>query len=569
MHQYLGISREPGLSDYLTAPLHGRLDALFLVDRGMQAEGGGVFYFDLPAQRESTEASWVREAEAWLREAGVEIGMENTSALLRTMRRTQGYYGWISTDSAVDVEMPRPEWLLGGLAVTFHKRTGESVRAAQTGEEETGPFLGGREMIAGGATGFGGFVGEPTTQGLFRPQLLFPAYVSGFNLAESYFLSLRYLGWRQVIVGDPLASPYHAKTRSLRESLSVGAGCGVDTSTELPECFSGRRRTFLVNQHSSGEEAVNALLKGEVLVARGELQAARTALEASLQRNSLLPEAHDLLAQVLEAEGDYESAFEHYRMSLKLGKATASLQLKLASLAWYELRNPERARPHALWVYGKMGSHRPTSAGLWAEVNLELGNIREAEGIYHRLIEQSDPPPAFALSALGQISYQKGEFDQAREFLGRALEAEAPVPGLSRLSPEGLPKPIFDVEATQKLLDQIEEKASHEVDKAPEFDSPSRAEKTSKKTRPAQVLKRTSVKYPARATAEGIEGPVVLSLLLDEQGQFLKASKVHGHHWLAEAAMKSVRNWTFQPRLVNGKPVPSRLTVSLNFLLKR
>jgi hypothetical protein len=41
-----------------------------------------------------------------------------------------------------------------------------------------------------------------------RPQTLFPAYLSGFNLAESFYLSIPALSWQTVVIGDPLCRPF-------------------------------------------------------------------------------------------------------------------------------------------------------------------------------------------------------------------------------------------------------------------------------------------------------------------------------------------------------------------------
>ncbi len=39
-----------------------------------------------------------------------------------------------------------------------------------------------------------------------RPDFLLPAYYSGRNLAESYYLAIRALSWQNIVVGDPLCS---------------------------------------------------------------------------------------------------------------------------------------------------------------------------------------------------------------------------------------------------------------------------------------------------------------------------------------------------------------------------
>jgi len=54
-------------------------------------------------------------------------------------------------------------------------------------------------------TGIAGHVEEPYLEACPRPQILFPAYVRGHNLAESFYASLPYLSWQTIVVGDPLA----------------------------------------------------------------------------------------------------------------------------------------------------------------------------------------------------------------------------------------------------------------------------------------------------------------------------------------------------------------------------
>ena len=60
------------------------------------------------------------------------------------------------------------------------------------------------DYIHEGATGCSGHVTEPFLVATPRPDLLLPAYFSGRNLAESYYLSIRGLSWQNIVVGDPL-----------------------------------------------------------------------------------------------------------------------------------------------------------------------------------------------------------------------------------------------------------------------------------------------------------------------------------------------------------------------------
>jgi uncharacterized protein (TIGR03790 family) len=68
------------------------------------------------------------------------------------------------------------------------------------------------DYILEGATGGSGHVYEPYLTMTPRPDLLFPAYFSGRNLAESYYLAIPSLSWQNIVVGDPLCvlrSPEH------------------------------------------------------------------------------------------------------------------------------------------------------------------------------------------------------------------------------------------------------------------------------------------------------------------------------------------------------------------------
>ena len=60
------------------------------------------------------------------------------------------------------------------------------------------------DLIRAEATGGAGHVAEPYLDATIRPQVLFPAYLAGFNLAEADHLAMPYLSWQTVVIGDPL-----------------------------------------------------------------------------------------------------------------------------------------------------------------------------------------------------------------------------------------------------------------------------------------------------------------------------------------------------------------------------
>ena len=62
------------------------------------------------------------------------------------------------------------------------------------------------DLIHEGASGASGNTYEPYLNACARPDYLLPAYLEGRNLAESFYLSLVYLSWQGVVLGDPLMS---------------------------------------------------------------------------------------------------------------------------------------------------------------------------------------------------------------------------------------------------------------------------------------------------------------------------------------------------------------------------
>src|SRR5262245_49725063 len=75
--------------------------------------------------------------------------------------------------------------------------------------------------------------------------------------------------------------------------------------------------------------------------------------------------------------------------------------------------------------------------------------------------------------------------------------------------------------------------------------------------------------YPPEAMAAGIKGGVQAEVVIDPTGNVIDAKVLQSIPMLDEAALKAVRNWHFQPTLINGEPVPVRMTVTVNFSLSR
>ena len=74
--------------------------------------------------------------------------------------------------------------------------------------------------------------------------------------------------------------------------------------------------------------------------------------------------------------------------------------------------------------------------------------------------------------------------------------------------------------------------------------------------------------YPPEAQAAGINGAVGIEITLNEQGIITDAKVVGSVPLLDDAALKAVREWRYDPVVVNGKPVPAKMLTTVNFTLR-
>jgi protein TonB len=70
---------------------------------------------------------------------------------------------------------------------------------------------------------------------------------------------------------------------------------------------------------------------------------------------------------------------------------------------------------------------------------------------------------------------------------------------------------------------------------------------------------------PYAASASGIGGDVILSVVVDNSGRVATARVVSGPGVLRNAALEAVRQWEYEPALQNGRPVAVQIYVTVNF----
>lgn len=311
---------------YLVTRLDGFTvdDVKALIDRGAAPSDAGRILLDQRAGLNEKPNEWLAEAAKRLAAQGLgdRVVLEQTSRLIPPQKGVLGYYSWGSNDPAMNERHPGHEFVPGALAAMFVSSD------ARTFTEPPATWKPGRwesrlsyyaaspqsltaDLVRAGVTGVAGYVSEPYIDSSVRPDILFPAYLAGFTLAESFYMALPVISWQAVVIGDPLCRPF-AKNAIAAADLDPP----IDKETELPAFFSARVLENLVKKTTPG--AAKQLARAQARLARGDRDAARTALEESLALDDDLSPALELLGALYEEGAEYGKAIAIYRKLVKL-----------------------------------------------------------------------------------------------------------------------------------------------------------------------------------------------------------------------------------------------------------
>jgi TonB family protein len=86
--------------------------------------------------------------------------------------------------------------------------------------------------------------------------------------------------------------------------------------------------------------------------------------------------------------------------------------------------------------------------------------------------------------------------------------------------------------------------------------------------RPPIRTKEVAPIYPAIAQTARVEGNVVIEATIDDEGKVAEARVVKSVPLLDQAALDAVRQWEYQPSLLNGVPTAVVATVTVRFTLR-
>ncbi len=84
-----------------------------------------------------------------------------------------------------------------------------------------------------------------------------------------------------------------------------------------------------------------------------------------------------------------------------------------------------------------------------------------------------------------------------------------------------------------------------------------------------KLIKRAVPQYPIAARKAHIEGIVKIEAFTDIYGRVVKVRALKGHLLLRSAAINAVRQWVYEPYIINGMPKPVKFAVDIHFRLQK
>jgi uncharacterized protein (TIGR03790 family) len=184
-----------------------------LIDRSLEARNRGMVVLDLKSASDEPGNDWLRNAGVRLPKDRVLF--DESTRVIEGARNVIGSASWGSNDPNRKKRVLGFQWLPGAVITEFVSTNARTFSRPPdnwqlgTWKKRDSHFAGSPQSLTAdyireGVTGASGHVYEPYLSMTPRPDLLFPAYLGGRNLAESFYIGIPALSWTNVVIGDPL-----------------------------------------------------------------------------------------------------------------------------------------------------------------------------------------------------------------------------------------------------------------------------------------------------------------------------------------------------------------------------
>jgi uncharacterized protein (TIGR03790 family) len=219
-----GIYLVTRLDGYTYSDIKALIDRSSYISNSIPSEAAFVLDQD-PVWSASTPYlnAYMSNAANLLRTRGKSVIMDSTAVYLTHQTNVLGYVSWGSNDNNDQLyttnAKPMNTYLPGAIAETYVSTSARSF---------ANPTIYGQSLIADlvaeGVTAVKGYTYEPYSNAMSDASILMPMYVDGYTVAESFYSSSYFLGWMDVVIGDPKFRL--VTTRMPADTLATSHGSG-------------------------------------------------------------------------------------------------------------------------------------------------------------------------------------------------------------------------------------------------------------------------------------------------------------------------------------------------------
>jgi uncharacterized protein (TIGR03790 family) len=144
----------------------------------------------------------MRSAADSLKARGISTCLDTTTTFITDKTNVLGYVSFGSNDYSDQLyttnAIPRNTYVPGAIAETYVSTSARSFSLPATYGQSLVA-----DLIAEGVTAVKGYVYEPYSNAMADVSVLFPMYVDGFTVGESFYSASLFLSWMDVVIGDP------------------------------------------------------------------------------------------------------------------------------------------------------------------------------------------------------------------------------------------------------------------------------------------------------------------------------------------------------------------------------
>jgi uncharacterized protein (TIGR03790 family) len=181
-------------------------DARALVDRSLAAKPASKMFLDIdPAKTGGyVRFNYAMQAASSVAKPGLNVVFDTTTTFVNPGVAVGGYASWGSNDAKFSSTAWKAlRFVPGAIAETAVSTSAMYLRTPPSGGQSQIS-----QLIQNGVTGVKGYVAEPMLSAIANPSIMLARYTAGRNLAESFYAASQFICWKDVVIGDPLCSPY-------------------------------------------------------------------------------------------------------------------------------------------------------------------------------------------------------------------------------------------------------------------------------------------------------------------------------------------------------------------------